>query len=117
MPDSSQGKTGDTPVTQTASWLDRAKGVLEGQNDDKDQSQDLQSRMQEMQRLIREGPGIQQASADLPNILEEPPVAAPERPKRMRTAEGDAEALVGFLRTVRASVDSSSSLRPPPATD
>lgn len=112
VPDSNTHNLGDaTPLTQTASWLDRAKVALESHTENEDAS-NLQSRMQEMQRLICEGPSIQQTSTDLPNILNESHL---DRSKRMRTTEGDAEALVGFLRTVRASVDSSSG--PPPSTD
>ena len=68
--------------------------------------------MQEVQRLIHEGPIIQQSSADLPDMLDQAEQQAgtispnPEpADKRLRTAE-DAEALVGFLRSVRASAAS-----------
>ena len=66
--------------------------------------------MQEVQRLIYEGPVIQQTSADLPQILDEESHVAQgveEEPadKRLRTDE-DAEALVGFIRSVRASAAS-----------
>lgn len=116
-------------VTRTASWLDRAKSVLRaapstGATDSAvatsktipaessdDAGGDLQTQIQEVQRLIHEGPMIEQTSAGLPDMLDQaeqhqtrsnsPPIE-PADTKRMRTAE-DAEALVGFLRSVRAS--------------
>jgi hypothetical protein len=80
---------------------------------------DIQVQMQEVQRLIHEGPIIQQTSAELPEMIDQAEqealdiastaaaAAAEVEPadKRMRTAE-DAEALVGFLRSVRASAAS-----------
>lgn len=118
-------------VTRTASWLDRAKSVLRSApstgsatdsavaaaaktisaENSEDAGGDLQTQIQEVQRLIHEGPMIEQTSAGLPDILDQaeqhqtrsnsPPIE-PADTKRMRTAE-DAEALVGFLRSVRAS--------------
>ena len=108
------------PVAQTASWLDRAKSALKepSQNmSDDEQAKDLKNQIQEVQRLIQEGPVVQQTSSVLPDVLDtavEPPPRAdspgssgPDEPadKRLRTAE-DAEALVGFLRSVRASAAS-----------
>jgi hypothetical protein len=66
--------------------------------------------MHEVERLIYEGPSIQQTSADLPHMLEGPldgSLSPDDEPadKRMRTAE-DAEALVGFIRSVQASAAS-----------
>lgn len=102
------------PIAKTASWLDRAKNVLKEPSADSsadEQTQGLESQIQEVQRLIHEGPSIQQTSHALPHILEHPDdgggVAAESvddehAEKRLRTAE-DAEALVGFLRSVRAS--------------
>lgn len=101
------------PVAQTAAWLDRAKFALkEPPEETPAEATDLHHQMQEVQRLIHEGPVIQQTSADLPHILDEEIQAAVAEAgevepadKRMRTAE-DAEALVGFLRRVRASAAS-----------
>ena len=101
------------PVAQTAAWLDRAKSALkEPPEETFEATTDLHNQMQEVQRLIHEGPGIQQTSADLPHMLDEVTQAAVSEAgevepadKRMRTAE-DAEALVGFLRRVRASAAS-----------
>ena len=106
------------PVAKTASWLDRAKNVLSvpsGDNSTDEQTLELEKQIQEVQRLIHEGPGIQQTSQVLPQILDQHDdngadscvVGSPtgdDEPadKRLRTAE-DAEALVGFLRSVRAS--------------
>jgi hypothetical protein len=150
-----------TAVTQAASWLDRANAILKGslsQDDSlrkdshagspsyKDEStqssgdDSLEKQMKEVQRLISEGPVIQQATAGLPTLLTiaapdhgrsydsmatgQPTTAAtsvsgPVSPdlepadKRMRTSAStsttgaeDAEALVGFLRSVRASAAS-----------
>ena len=108
------------PVTQTAAWLDRAKCALkEAPSEEREDGEgaDLEGKMQEVERLIHEGPTIQQTSADLPQMLEVPDGAQsptdgsvssgdPEPvDKRMKTAQ-DAEALVGFLRSVRASAAS-----------
>jgi hypothetical protein len=107
-------------VTRTASWLDRAKSVLSvptNSNDGSEETEssgDLHNQIREVRRLITEGPMIEQTSAGLPDILdkaEEEARAAQPSPdlepadKRLRTAE-DAEALVGFLRSVRASAAS-----------
>lgn len=115
------------PITQTASWLDRAKSALKetvsapSQEHDFDEEADLEDQIQEVERLIHEGPIIQQKSAGLPQMLDVPEgsqsptsgsVASgdPEpADKRMKTAE-DAEALVGFLRSVRASAASGTKL-------
>jgi hypothetical protein len=97
------------PVAQTASWLDRAKSALQDPTlDNSEETASLHYQIQEVQRLIHEGPVIQQTSADLPLILdEETPGTVGETgevepaDKRLRTDE-DAEALVGFIRSVRA---------------
>jgi hypothetical protein len=141
---------GQNVVTQTASWLDRANALLKGtktegsnprnvasgappagQSFDSMPSAEIESQMKEVQRLIYEGPLIQQTTAVLPHLLNNgeqvgaanPFNSAPVAPatdhilersvnvgpadKRMRTAsvsgEEDAEALVGFLRSVRES--------------
>jgi hypothetical protein len=102
------------PVAQTAAWLDRAKLALqEPPSENTEESLSLHYQMQEVQRLINEGPVIQQTSADLPHILddENPSTISQQNPeiepadKRLRTDE-DAEALVGFIRSVRASAAS-----------
>mmetsp|Transcript_8928 Transcript_8928/g.22078 ORF Transcript_8928/g.22078 Transcript_8928/m.22078 type:complete len:503 (+) Transcript_8928:398-1906(+) len=154
-------------VTQAATWLDRANVILMGnigsgnaatssskrnspnyQQQNKDETRStsssmedsLEHQMKEVQRLIYEGPMIQQTTAGLPNLLLRTAVAtvSTERKhgvdhntiiapssipthispthepadKRMRminaadsnpTGAEDAEALVGFLRSVRAS--------------
>jgi len=115
------------PITQTATWLDRAKSALKEppsaatQDLHYDEEADLEGQMQEVERLIHEGPVIQQKSAGLPQMLDIPEGAQsptsgsvgsgdPEpADKRMKTAE-DAEALVGFLRSVRASAASGAQL-------
>jgi hypothetical protein len=139
-----------TVVTQAASWLDRANAILAGskpsngvlvvptssssrepQSFDSIASNEIESQMQEVRRLIYEGPIIQQTAAGLPHLLscESPenttatmnpvPMAGdqhisiePADKRQRRTPlsgdEGaeDAEALVGFLRSVRASAAS-----------
>ena len=148
------GQSAANVVTQTASWLDRASNILKETGSQKgisllcsqqkfsltqEQAQALQSlpkkeiemQMKEVERLIHEGPIIQQSSAGLPLVLHHSPdmprqqalpvpttiVAStsvgstsdgqqtPPEPadKRMRTGAEDAEALVGFLTAVRAS--------------
>lgn len=152
-----------TAVTQAASWLDRANAILRGSEvsesgamsmdsnasaqqyrDESTQSSaddSLENQMREVQRLIYEGPVIQQTTAGLPLLLLHStstgqPVqdstadysktittdsttidgvseyASPSMEpadKRMKTGRPtssgaeDAEALVGFLRSVRAS--------------
>ena len=79
----------------------------------------IENEMKEVERLIHEGPRIQKTAAGLPNLLtsnqrlsgmiEGPPSPPEPADKRMRTGAGgtisgaeDAEALVGFLRSVRA---------------
>jgi hypothetical protein len=91
--------------------------------------------MKEVQRLIREGPIIQQTTAGLPHLLDQGSfvqpsgqrkvtedqgsvyLSSPAEPadKRARTSSAsenssgaeDAEALVGFLKSVRASAEAS----------
>ena len=102
------------PVAQTASWLDRAKSALkDAHTENTVEAISLHYQMQEVQRLIHEGPVIQQTSADLPQMLDDevPPPSGQQilevepADKRLRTDE-DAEALVGFIRSVRASAAS-----------
>jgi hypothetical protein len=168
----SSQSSSDSLVTQAASWLDRANVILMGnidnetkssssirggisndysQRQNKDESthssaeDSLENQMKEVQRLIYEGPVIQQTTAGLPNLLLQTtataatdqtqisdtivaasttsntgttsitspsayvsPILEPAD-KRLRTTDSnttgaeDAEALVGFLRSVRAS--------------
>lgn len=142
-------------VAQTATWLDRASNILTGSSTQSaqlssaattsqqkftltpDQIQALQSlpkeevemQMKEVERLIHEGPIIQQTTAGLgsapdqsaendeehhvvPSMIVAHGIASPTdgqqttpepADKRMRTGAEDAEALVGFLTAVRAS--------------
>jgi len=79
---------------------------------------EIENQMKEVQRLIYEGPQIQMTTAGLPDllasnprtssVLDGPPSPPEPVDKRMRTGgtisgAEDAEALVGFLRSVRAS--------------
>lgn len=135
-------------VTRTASWLDRANAILStGQNGtsqpvrqiqpavngSQDHAQavrslpatEIEDQMKEVQRLIHEGPIIQQTTAGLPQLLDQPNAMpshsyqtsasgheSPQPPvdkraRHMNDAEitsgaADAEALVGFLNSVRA---------------
>ena len=146
--------SGTSSVAQTASWLDRASTILNGSGTQsgislpcadrkfsltQEQAQALESlprneiekQMKEVERLIHEGPLIQQTSAGLQLALHDQAIldsATPQIPtmitatsgassppsdgqktppepadKRMRTGAEDAEALVGFLTAVRAS--------------
>mmetsp|Transcript_2635 Transcript_2635/g.7563 ORF Transcript_2635/g.7563 Transcript_2635/m.7563 type:complete len:481 (-) Transcript_2635:295-1737(-) len=86
---------------------------------------EIESEMKEVQRLIYEGPQIQKTAAGLPGLLsngqrsnrspsEGPPSPPEPADKRMRTGgtisgAEDAEALVGFLRSVRAAAGQDSS--------
>lgn len=143
-------------VAQTATWLDRASNILKGTAGSQavpstgaptqpkfsltqEQVEALQSlpkkeielQMKEVERLIHEGPGIQQTTAGLGHVpgqnagAEKPAPNVPSMivahssnassvsdgqktppepaDKRMRTGAEDAEALVGFLTAVRAS--------------
>lgn len=152
-----------TAVTQAASWLDRANAILKGtiasdalrdssnhtststspqHRDESTQSSgddSLENQMKEVQRLIYEGPAIQQTAAAFPNLLIQSshssdqgqssftsaalpnsisstaasgPISPDLEPadKRLRTSgtsatsgAEDAEALIGFLSSVRAS--------------
>jgi hypothetical protein len=94
--------------------------------------QEIEDQMKEVQRLIHEGPIIQQTTAGLPHLLEQqgdephggqrkvtedlwqeppgPPVdKRPRRSSGGQTSSGaeDAEALVGFLNSVRANAEAS----------
>jgi hypothetical protein len=109
------------PILQTASWLDRAK-TLTSQGVPEDIRElpriEIMNQMEQVQRLLGEGPVMQQTSSDLPQVVDtaleedeedacEPPSPPPEpADKRLRTGAEDAEALVGFLRSVRASAAS-----------
>ena len=117
--DASQGSK---LVAQTAAWIVRAKSVLKDPSSENPPLQqgpgDLQTQMQQVQQLIHEGPIIQQmqSTPGLSDTLDQPEeqVSSPGSPaepadKRLRTAE-DAEALVGFLRSVRASAASGQDL-------
>lgn len=149
-----------TAVTRTASWLDRANAILSGNNEGAQAThphpvpcivapgqnhaqavrslpqKEIEDQMKEVQRLIHEGPIIQQTTAGLPHLLDQkadvhspivgqrkvtddlPHIAGqigsdhPPVDKRPRTSIGqnstgaeDAEALVGFLNSVRASAE------------
>jgi hypothetical protein len=140
-------------VTQAASWLDRANAILKGnraegiemtqpgpfgdaqlsgQSFDSMHNSEIENQMMEVQRLIYEGPRIQQTTAGLPHLLNhsgqanqssealasnhsiEQNLQNEPADKRMRTTaslsgEEDAEALVGFLRSVRAAAGQESS--------
>jgi hypothetical protein len=105
MPLEGQGSNPNI-VTQTASWLDRAKSVLRDPSpkttgQEKPEEDEIMTQMQEVERLIHEGPIIQQTSVGLHHQETAPGVEPAD--KRLRTGAEDAEALVGFLRSVRAS--------------
>ena len=109
------------PILQTAAWLDRAKSLtsLSSDNIEVLPRSEVMNQMAQVQRLLNEGSTMQRTSAELPNVVEQSaersPVGAPsgtESPppepadKRLRTGAEDAEALVGFLRSVWASAAS-----------
>lgn len=162
-PQSSPGHhVNQTAVARTATWLDRANAILTSRNDGTQPmpmhtvpsvvpsapnqpggmgsfpQQEIENQMKEVQRLIHEGPIIQQTTAGLPHLLEQPQASlsgqrkvtedggmqqqssyasSPSEPadKRARTSFAsdnssgaeDAEALVGFLNSVRASAEAS----------
>jgi hypothetical protein len=135
-------------VTRTATWLDRANAILAAGTTGESINQQLQSvngsrdhanavrslpakeiedQMKEVQRLIHEGPIIQQSTAGLPHLLDQSSVAdnlshqsatsslgdhessqppVDKRPRRLSGTDTsgaeDAKALVGFLNSVRA---------------
>jgi len=125
-PENGPHSQGTNVVARTASWLDRAKTALKAPGSGKtttateapksSKADDLRTQMQEVERLINEGPAIRRKSADLPEMIDKSDEEAEEEEvqsaasasevepadKRMRTAE-DAEALVSFVRSVRAS--------------
>ena len=130
----------ETAVTQAASWLDRANAILGGSTIGGSRTMlttspsttappitgsDLENQMNEVRRLIYEGPLIQQTTAGLPGMLnydgntENAPtnispvngshtIEPADKRQRRTSLSGaeDAEALVGFLRSVRASAAS-----------
>lgn len=104
----------NTTVVETAAWLDRARSILEDPSNENapsndDMSTSLENKMKEVQRLIHEGPVIQENTLGFGTLTDQSDdqgtasSGSDNEPadKRLRTAE-DAEALVGFIRTVRA---------------
>jgi hypothetical protein len=120
----SRAGSGQNVIARTASWLDRAKMVLKdpslddsGSNESNgsEAKSEIMREMQEVQRLIHEGPVIQQTSGGLVDVLDQDEHRAPSpenspepepADKRMRTGAEDAEALVGFIRSLRESTAS-----------
>ena len=114
------GSTGSqNPIFQTASWLDRAKSLtsLPSDNIEVLPRSEVMSQMAEVQKLLSEGSNMQRTSAELTHLVDQTGEAVgsnsgtespPPEPadKRLRTGAEDAEALVGFLRSVRASAAS-----------
>jgi len=152
-----------TAVARTATWLDRANAILSTKSDGTQvpmhtvpsvvstaqgqaagvgslPPQEIENQMKEVQRLLHEGPIIQQTTAGIPHLLDQGPssqlslagqrkvtedgvvqqyTSSPAEPadKRARTSSAsenssgaeDAEALVGFLNSVRASAEASGS--------
>jgi hypothetical protein len=149
-----------TAVARTATWLDRANAILSTKNDGTQAipmhtapsiptpahsqpvggvgslpQQEIENQMKEVQRLIHEGPIIQQTTAGLPHLLDHgqpssisgqrkvtedgqhysyassPPEPADKRARTSSASDSsgaeDAEALVGFLNSVRASAEAS----------
>eukprot|EP00548_Thalassiothrix_antarctica_P002400 CAMPEP_0194144494 /NCGR_PEP_ID=MMETSP0152-20130528/13544_1 /TAXON_ID=1049557 /ORGANISM="Thalassiothrix antarctica, Strain L6-D1" /LENGTH=611 /DNA_ID=CAMNT_0038844375 /DNA_START=157 /DNA_END=1992 /DNA_ORIENTATION=- len=141
-------------VTQTASWLDRANAILSAGRTVSKQPEsqpplsgshdharavkslpqkEIEDQMKEVQRLIHEGPIIQQTTAGLPHLLENSsshtlpqptiPSTGEDEPadKRLRrtskndhSGAEDAEALVGFLNSVRAAAAAGTTNTRPP---
>ena len=118
--DASATAVPQNPILQTASWLDRAKSLtsLPPDNIEVLPRNEVMNQMAEVQKLLSEGSSMQRTSAELPHMVEQsadrttaatsgtespPPEPAD---KRLRTGAEDAEALVGFLRSVRASAAS-----------
>lgn len=81
---SSDSRLQQTAVTRAATWLDKANVILMGEtgscsNDCSEQNdsdechstaeESLEEQLKNLQRLICEGPVIQQTTADLPNLL------------------------------------------------
>jgi len=119
--DADTGLRQQSTILQTASWLDRANTVMTDQplrDIDSLPQSEIVNQIQEVQRLLQENPQMQRASSFLPDLVDRsgdhgtgpaqmaskasspPPEPADKRP---RTGTEDAEALVGFLRSVRAS--------------
>lgn len=130
----------ETAVTQAASWLDRANAILGGTTIGGGRTMlptaasatappvtgsEIENQMNEVRRLIYEGPLIQQTTAGLPGMLSydsngdipatnigsanvNNSIEPADKRQRRTSLSGaeDAEALVGFLRSVRASAAS-----------
>ena len=106
------------PILQTATWLDRAKSLtsLPSDNIEVLPRSEVMDQMAEVQKLLNEGSTMQRANAEFTHLdhsaersgansgTESPPPEPAD--KRLRTGAEDAEALVGFLRSVRASAAS-----------
>lgn len=110
------------PILQTAAWLDRAKTLtsLRSDNIEALPRNEVMNQMKEVQKLLHEGSTMQRTSAGLSHFVDQtasqtvsgPPSGTESPPpehadKRLRTGAEDAEALVGFLRSVRASAAAS----------
>ena len=111
------------PVAQTASWLDRAKTLLQEPSPDSSLSRqsddshlpksEIMNQIQQVEQLIQQGPQAINNTAVLMETRSDGTASPPAEPadKRLRTITADAtpdgaegaEALVGFLRSVRES--------------
>ena len=100
---------GQNAIVETAAWLDRARSLTRQPSDDIQAMprNEIMTQMEEVQRLLHEGPTAGQPPAVVDQAEGQAsggPPSPPAEPadKRLRTGAEDAEALVGFLRSVRA---------------
>ena len=133
-----------TAVTQAATWLDRANVILMGNignesnnntsfrarysNESQEQNKDetnsthssvedsLEHQMKEVQRLIYEGPMIQQTAAGLPNLLLRTSAPSPTDQKK-QNAESDSLIISSSLSTTIASAQIQSATHISPALE
>jgi len=117
--DPTRSAASENPILQTATWLDRAKSLtsLPSDNIKVLPRSEVMNQMAEVQKLLKEGSSMQRTRAELTHLVDQSAERAdttsgtespPPEPadKRLRTGAEDAEALVGFLRSVRASAAS-----------
>lgn len=114
------------PILQTAEWLDRAKTMTSLPTDSIEAlpRSEVMNQMKEVQKLLNEGSTMRRTNTGVPQYVDQTAnqgllgttsgtESPPQEPadKRLRTGAEDAEALVGFLRSVRASAAASASGR------
>lgn len=99
-------------VTETANWLDQANMLLEKQQQQQlhqHQPGEVERQLQQMEHLIHQGPQIRESSAGLPQMIQQrqqQPEARRGPTPNLVSQTSDAEALVGFINSIRQESES-----------